>query len=209
VLHVGLTGGVASGKSSVAALFASLGAHILDADRLAREVTAPGTEGLRAILAEFGGGLCTASGELDRTALGQRVFQDPAALQRLEGLLHPRIRDLERERARAIAAEHPQAVVIYEAALLLESGGDQEVDRVAVVDVPPQAQWHRALARGSRQADQIRAMMDRQLARPQRLARADDIIDNSGPWSHTRDQVAELFTRYREWAADRDGGKAT
>lgn len=200
MLHVGLTGGLASGKSAVAALLAELGAWVLDADELAREVTAPGNEGLAAVLAEFGAAYRTAAGELDRSALARHVFSDPGALHRLEALLHPRIQALEQQRAREIADRDPGAVVIYEAALLLESGGDRHVDRVAVVDVSPQVQWQRALARGDRSQGQIRAALGRQLDRSDRLARADDIIDNNGPWQATRDQVETLFTRYQAWA---------
>lgn len=201
MVHVGLTGGVASGKSSVAALFGELGAHVLDADRLAREVTAPGSAGLQAIVSEFGEAFRTAEGSLDRQALGRLVFDDPQALARLEAIVHPRVQELERQRVRTIAEEDSEAVVIYEAALLLESGGQEGVDRVAVVDVPPELQWQRALARGDRDAEQIRAMLHRQLEREDRLALADDIIDNSGAWDRTRSRVECLFRQYRELAA--------
>ena len=113
MLHVGLTGGLASGKSSVAALFAELGAWILDADELAREVTAPGSEGLAAVLAEFGEAYRTAAGELDRPALARHVFRAPGALQRLEALLHPRIQETEQRRAGEIAAREPRPDLLF------------------------------------------------------------------------------------------------
>lgn len=203
MLHVGLTGGVGAGKSAVAALFAELGAHVLDADQLSREVTAPGSEGLAAVVAAFGNGVLHAQGGLDRAALGSAVFGDNQALARLEAILHPRIRDLEQQRVRTIADESPEAVVVYEAALLLESGGDAGVDRMAVVDAPPELQWQRARARGDRGSDQIRTMLERQLSRPRRLARADDIIDNGGPWAATRARVRGLYDYYQAWARQR------
>ncbi|HKL78245.1 MAG TPA: dephospho-CoA kinase [Gammaproteobacteria bacterium] len=200
MLHVGLTGGIGAGKSSVSAAMRDLGAHILDADQLARELLVPGSEALEAVAEAFGPGLLTASGELDRQELARRVFADEAARARLDAILHPRINALEARRAAALAERFPSAVVVYDAALLLESGAEAGMDRVVVVDVAPAVQWQRTLARGERSAEQIQAIMDAQWPRARRLQKADDIIDNNGPWSATGAQVAQLMERYRALA---------
>jgi dephospho-CoA kinase len=200
MLHVGLTGGIGAGKSSVSAAMRQRGAHILDADRLARELLVPGSEALAAVAARFGAAILTPDGELDRAALGQRIFADADERAALDAILHPRINALEAQRAAAIGERFPEAVVVYDAALLLESGGDEGVDRVAVVDVAPERQLERATARGDRSPDQVRAIMAAQWPRDRRLRAADDVIDNDGPWAETEAQVDRLMERYRTLA---------
>jgi dephospho-CoA kinase len=201
MLHVGLTGGIGAGKSAVSASLRSHGAHILDADQLARELLAPGSEVLEEVVAAFGDDLLDPDGRLVRQRLAERVFADPAARARLDGILHPRINALERERAAAIAARLPEAVIVYEAPLLLESGAGREVDRILVVDLPEALQRERAIARGDRDPDQVRAIMAAQCSREERLSRAHDVIDNSGSWAATEQQIGALMERYRELAA--------
>lgn len=200
MLHVGLTGGIGAGKSAVSRGLRDRGAHVLDADRLARELLAPDSELLGRVVTEFGQDLLDDHGRLRRDRLAERVFADPAARKRLEALLHPRINALEQERAVAIGARLPTAVVVYEAALLLESGGARGVDRVVVVDVPEPVQRERAVARGDRSREQVQAIMDAQCTREERLRQADDVIDNSGPWSATERQLDALMERYRRLA---------
>ncbi|KPV41414.1 hypothetical protein AN478_02225 [Thiohalorhabdus denitrificans] len=207
MLLVGLTGGIGSGKSSVSRAFGELGAHVLDADELAREVLAPGSGALDEVVAALGRDLLTAEGQLDRARLAERVFSDDEARSTLEAILHPRINALAHSRAQALGERFPGAVVLYDAALLLESGARDMVDRVAVVDVDPEVQVQRAVARGDRDAEQVRAIMAAQWPRERRLRYADDRIDNNGPWAETEGQVRELMERYRRLAAQEGRGR--
>lgn len=202
MLHVGLTGGIGAGKSAVSQGFRERGAHVIDADQLARELLAPGSELLERVVAAFGRDLLDDDGRLVRSRLAERIFADDDARRQLEALLHPRINALEAERAAAIGARLPQAVVLYEAPLLLESGAAGNVDRVLVVDLPEALQLERATARGDRSDDQVRAIMAAQCRRQERLQRADDVIDNSGPWPATAQQIEALMERYRALAAE-------
>jgi dephospho-CoA kinase len=202
MLHVGLTGGIGAGKSAVSQGFRERGAHVIDADQLARELLAPGSELLERVVAAFGRDLLDDDGRLVRSRLAERIFADDDARRQLEALLHPRINALEAERAAAIGARLPQAVVLYEAPLLLESGAAGNVDRVLVVDLPEALQLERATARRDRSDDQVRAIMAAQCRRQERLQRADDVIDNSGPWPATAQQIEALMERYRALAAE-------
>ncbi len=205
MLHVGLTGGIGSGKSAVARALMEKGAHLLDADQLARELLAPDSGVLDEVVAAFGREILDTQGRLDRRALADRVFADPEKRAVLDRILHPRINALERERAAAIGARFPNAVVVYEAPLLVESGAHPTVDRVAVVDVPPERQWQRAVERGDRPEEQIRAIMEAQCSREERLRFADDVIDNDGPWQETERQLDVLMEDYRELARGSHG----
>lgn len=200
MLHVGLTGGIGSGKSTVARALVDRGAHLLDADQLARELLAPDSAVLDEVAAAFGGDILDTQGRLDRRALADRVFTDPERREVLDRILHPRINALERERAAAIGARFPKAVVVYEAPLLVESGAHRAVDRVAVVDVTPERQWQRAIERGDRPEEQIRAIMEAQCSREKRLRFADDVLDNDGPWQETERQLDVLMEEYRDLA---------
>lgn len=204
MLHVGLTGGIGAGKSSVSEGFRARGAHILDADQLARDLMAPGSETLAEVADTFGRDILDDQGQLRRDRLAARVFADDAARERLDAILHPRIQALEARHAAAIGARFPGAVVIYEAPLLLESGADQNVDRVLVVDLPEELQLERATARGERSTDQVRAIMAAQFSRQERLSRAHDVIDNSGSWEATERQIATLMPHYRSLATQED-----
>ena len=201
-LRIGLTGGIASGKSMVAQLFAGQGVPVIDLDEIAREVVAPGEPALAAILAEFGRDLLDAAGHLDRTALRARVFEDPAERQRLEGLLHPRI--LEAVVSHAETAGGPYQVIV--APLLVEFGLTGWVDRVLVVDCPAETQLQRLLARDGGDEALARAILATQVSREQRLAAADDVIVNDGPQERLAAAVAALDAVYREMAA---GGERT
>ncbi len=194
-MRVALTGGVASGKSTVAGVLAELGLVVVDADRLAREVVEPGTPGLAAVRRAFGEEVLTAEGALDRPALGRGVFADPAARKRLEAILHPLIR----ARAAALEAEVPPGdVVVLDIPLLVESGrldsGDPEdrFDAVLVVDVPVATQLERMQRdRGWSRTD-ADARVAAQAGRAERLAAATHVIDNTGTLDDLRDQVTEV-----------------
>ncbi len=203
MLLVGLTGGIGSGKSGVAEVMRRYGAHILDADHLAREITSPGSPALTELVEAFGPDCLTETGELDRKRLAEITLSAPERRRLLEVILHPRINSLAQQRAGMIGEHSPGAIVIYEAALLLESGAERLVDRVVVVDLPEILQFKRASARGDRDPEQIRTMIARQWPRSKRLQYADDIIDNSGTWTKTEQQVVELMVQYRELAQTR------
>ena len=188
-MRVGLTGGIASGKSTVSAMFAELGAVIIDGDVLAREVVAKGTPGLSAVIDLFGDELLTPEGELDRPAMGAIVFNDEAKRKQLEGIIHP----LVFERYAALeAATGPDDVVIHDIPLLAESGRAAEFDAVVVVDVPEEVQMQRMLEdRGWTESD-ARSRIASQATREDRMAIATHVIENVGTLEQLRDRVAEV-----------------
>ncbi len=199
VLRIGLTGGIASGKSLVAGFFADLGVPIIDTDRVARDVTEPGQPALREISDRFGGDIIRPDGRLDRRRLRRLIFADASNRAALEAILHPRIR---RETlARADRAGGPYQVFVVP--LLLESGFGQLVDRVLVIDCPVEMQRMRLLERDAEDPQQVDRILAAQVSRAERLAAADDVIDNSGTIEATRAQVATLHDRYLSIAAAR------
>lgn len=194
MLRVGLTGGIASGKTTVADQFAGLGAGVVDTDRVARDVVRPGEAGLAAVVEAFGPDILSASGELDRRTLRAVVFADPGQRRRLEAILHPLIRARTLRQVDRLSA--PYAVVVVP--LLLETGFGSLVDRVAVVDCARETQLARLLARDGIDPPQAEAMLNAQVDRQTRLAGADDVIDNGGDPACTREQVRTLHARYIE-----------
>jgi dephospho-CoA kinase len=190
---VGLTGGIGSGKSTVADLFAVLGVPVVDTDVIARQLTAPGGEALDDIRAAFGASLIQPDGGLDRAAMGRLVFGDIGARSRLEAILHPRIREAVR---RALAAlEAPYALVVIP--LLVETGAYRDLlDRVLVVDCPEALQIERVMARSGLAREDVEAILAAQATRAQRLAEADDVIDNTRSLDALRAAVATLHARY-------------
>ncbi len=174
---VGLTGGIGSGKSTVADLFVARGAALVDTDAIAHELAAPGGGALPAIRARFGDGVLRADGGLDRAAMRRLVFSDPGARQALEAILHPLIRAESERRCAAASAPY----VILAVPLLVESGGYRErCDRILVVDCEPAVQVARVMARSGLPEAEVRAIIAAQAGRAQRLAAADDVIDNGG-----------------------------
>ena len=208
MLVIGLTGGIASGKSLVAERFAALGIPVIDSDALAREVVAPGSEGLEAVIAAFGRECLDAEGALDRARLRQRIFSDDDARRRLEGIVHPRIaasRHTRLETARQVG--HPYSVSAIP--LLVETGLTTECDRVLVVDAPEAVQVERLLQRDGGDAAEARAILERQSPRWARLQHADDVIDNGDavpPRTSLDPQVRSLDRKYRRLAAQKGGG---
>lgn len=187
---MGLTGGVASGKSTVAAILRDLGAVVVDADLLAREVVAPGTDGLAEIVAAFGPGVLDATGGLDRPAMGALVFADEAKRRRLEAIIHPRVR----ERGAQLEAEAgPDAVVVHDIPLLAETGQGAAFDAVLVVDVPVETQVERMVDQRGMSRAEAEARIAAQATREQRLAVATHVIDNTGTREDLRARVAEVF----------------
>jgi dephospho-CoA kinase len=191
MLRVGLTGGIGSGKTTVADLLAHHGAVIIDADLLAREVVAPGTPGQALVEKEFGPDILTPNGDLDRAALAQRVFADPDARRRLEAIIHPLVRD----RAAALeATARPDAVVVHVIPLLVETGQVNAFYGGVAVDVAEDVQTTRLQARGMTLAE-AKARMDAQASRTTRTAVADIVIDNSGTPEDLEQRVRELWAR--------------
>lgn len=190
--RVGLTGGIACGKTTVANLFAALGVTIVDNDELAREVVAPGTPLLAKIVEHFGAAVCASDGSLDRRALRARVFADPAERHWLEQLTHPAIREL--TDARSVAAKGSYTMVSIP--LLVETGSAERFDRVLVVDCEPELQLARLQARDGTTRAEAQRMLAAQASREARLAVADDVIRNDGEVAALRDQVEMLHRRY-------------
>jgi dephospho-CoA kinase len=199
MLRVGLTGGIASGKSTVAELFARLGAGVIDTDAVAREVVAKGEPGLCAVTAEFGDDILLDTGELDRRALRALVFRDPERLARLNALLHPLIRARTLQRLEALDA--PYAIIVVP--LLFETGFTELVDRTLVVDCPEAEQLARLRRRDALTQDEAEAMVGAQLDRASRRAQAQDVIDNGGDLARLKAQVESLHAQYLALTANR------
>ena len=196
MLRIGLTGGIGSGKSTVADLFAARGVPVIDADAIAREVVEPGQPALAEIIAAFGSDCVDAQGRLDRARLRARVFADASQRKRLEAILHPRIHAVMAKRAAVQTAAYALLVI----PLLFEADQRDLVDRVLVVDVSPEMHRARVRARDHLPPEQIDAMLAAQLDRQQRLDRADDVIDNNGDPATLERQVEELHRYYLDLA---------
>jgi dephospho-CoA kinase len=197
-LRIGLTGGIASGKSTVAQRFQELGVPVVDADQSARSVVAPGTPGLEQISRRFGAQVLTAAGQLDRRALRNLIFADPSLRRDLEAILHPLIRaDMDRSAATAVGA-----YLIMAIPLLIEGGDLKRVDRVLVVDVPEEVQLQRVMTRDGSNLAQARAILAAQASRENRLEAADDVLLNAGSVSELRQAVDGLHHRYLRLAAE-------
>ncbi len=198
-LIIGVTGGIASGKSTVARAFAALGAPWVDADDVAREVVEPGEPALADIAERFGDRVLQEDGRLNRRALREIVFADEGERRWLESVTHPRIRERLLERLDDFRAG-PAPYALLVSPLLFESGQHELVDRVLVIDVPEALQIARTAARDDVDEAQARAIVDAQMPRETRLARADDVLDNATDEAGLADRVAELDRRYRALA---------
>jgi len=191
---IGLTGNIATGKSTVAALLAELGAHVIDADRVAHRAMAPGGPAYQAVLDAFGTDLVRLDGSIDRRRLGQIVFGDPAALARLEAIVHPAVFDLVRAEIERIAAnwqgDEPEPVVVIEAIKLLEAGMSVTLcDQIWVVTAPPAQQLRRLVKQRGLSEAEARQRMAVQGAQEEKARRADVVIDNGGSLDEVRAQV--------------------
>lgn len=202
-LVIGLTGGIGSGKTAVANTFAAMGVPVTDTDALAHALTAPGTPGFQLVLEAFGTSFRRPDGTLDRAALRRLVFADASARTRLESILHPLIRAA----ARRVIDEWTAPYGVLVVPLLLERTGSTPVDRVLVVDCPEDEQVRRVVARSGLSAAEVRAIMATQLNRADRLARADDVLDNSAAAEAIGPQVGALDRRYRQLASARAGAR--
>jgi dephospho-CoA kinase len=197
-LRIALTGGIASGKSAVAAAFGRRGVPIVDTDQLAREVVEPGRPALAAVVAEFGAGILGPDGRLDRRRLRAVVFADEGRRRQLEAILHPAIRAATAAAVAAVTAPY----VVVAIPLLVESGQKQAYDRVLVVDCPPETQLARLVERDGETPAGARAILAAQAGREARLAAADDVLENTGSLADLVAAVGRLHERYRALAAD-------
>jgi dephospho-CoA kinase len=205
VLRVGLTGGIGAGKSEISRRLAAQGAVIIDADLIAREVVAPGTDGLASVVAAFGPDVLGPDGALDRVALGDVVFADKQKLASLNGIVHPlvgaRMHELEE-------LAGPGSVLVHDVPLIAENDLAASYDLVVVVDVPPRIQLDRLVRLRGMSREQAQARMAAQATREQRLAIADIVVDNSGSLAELDRQVGELWTELRRRSHARSAGTA-
>lgn len=196
---VGLTGGIGSGKSAAAERFAARGVTVVDTDAIAHELTRPAGAAIAPLRAAFGDATIGADGALDRAAMRRLVFSDPAAKKKLEAILHPLIR----ERSLRLAERAASAYVLVVVPLLIESGAARSgCQRVLVVDCPESLQLERVMRRSGLSEKEVRGIMATQVTRAERLAEADDVLDNSGPQQALDVQVERLHEKYLTLAAD-------
>lgn len=195
---IALTGGIASGKSTVARRLAEHGAVVVDADRIVRDVQSPGGAVLRRIVEEFGDDVLTAEGDLDRAALGARVFGDDGRLAALNAIVHPAVRDESQRRFEEAFAHDPDAVVVYDVPLLVEARVDDPWDLIVVVHAPAEIRRRRLIDLRGMDESAAQARIDAQVPDDRRLAIADVVIDTAGTMEHTREQVDALWERVRK-----------
>lgn len=198
---MGLTGGLASGKSFVGQALADLGCYLIEADQLGHEVMLPGGEAYEAIIQEFGGEILDSDGRINRRKLGGIVFHDAERLAKLSGLVHPPVQKREEARMAEIARRDPRGIVVVEAAILVETGRYKDFDRLIVVTCTAEEQMERALQRGSYSKEEIQARLARQLPLEQKLRVADYVIDTSGDQEATLEQVRTVYRSLRSLTA--------
>jgi dephospho-CoA kinase len=195
MVRIGLTGGIAAGKSVAARRFDALGAVVIDSDVLARAAVAPGTIGLARVAEAFGRQVVSDDGTLDRPALGRIVFADPAARAQLEAIIHPQVRRLSAETEAAAIAADPAAVVVHDIPLLVETGQADGFDLVVVVDAPVDLRIDRMVAARGLTREEALSRLQAQASDDDRLAAADVVLDGSGSPDHLADQVDRLWER--------------
>ncbi|MFQ5754985.1 MAG: dephospho-CoA kinase [Acidiferrobacterales bacterium] len=198
MLRIGLTGGIGSGKSSAAAMFASRGVPVIDADEIAKQLVAPGQPAYDRIIQCFGKEIVDSDGFIDRGRLRRHVFDDPASRRELEAILHPRVRQEIQRQLRAVRA--PYCVIVIP--LLFEANQQDLVDRILVIDAAEDTQVQRVVARSSLAEDEIRKIIAAQLGRNVRLRQAHDVITNEGGLEQLEERVNALHTRYLDLARE-------
>jgi len=197
MLRVGLTGGLASGKSFVGHALAELGCYLVEADKLGHEVMLPGAEAYDAIVREFGGGILELDGQIDRHRLSALVWEHPDRLEKLNAIIHPPVVAREERRMAEIAQADPRAVVVVEAAILVETGSYRRFDKLIVVTCTAEQQMERALKRSSYSKEEILARISRQLPLEEKVRLADYVINTSGTKENTLEQVQTVYESLR------------
>ena len=205
MITIGLTGGIASGKSLVAELFRRLGAAVIDADSIAREVVDPGTAGWQSVVAEFGQDILTPNGTIDRAKLGSIIFSDWERRNTLNAILHPLIINTIRERIAELGREHPETLVVADIPLLIECGLQHEFDAVIVVWSPVELQRKRLMERDGLSAAEAQQRIDAQMALNEKQAHATYVIKNDGSEKQTEEQVKKIFLTIKQQAINAPG----
>lgn len=201
MLVAGLTGGMACGKTFVAQALRDLGAYVIEADEVGHQVLSPAGEACARVVEAFGPGILARTGEIDRARLAAAVFGKPDELARLNAIVHPAVRERARREIAAISARDPHAVVVYVAAILLESGGIEGMSRIIAVTCAPEQQLARALERPGATEASVRARLEHQMPVAEKIARADYVIDTSGTKEETLRQTKLVFEELRRLAA--------
>jgi dephospho-CoA kinase len=209
MLRAGLTGSIAVGKSFVAATLSELGCHVLDADRVARELVAPGTPGLRGIVQAFGKEVLTSDGELDRTRLGERVFADEQQRTLLNSILHPLIISAQDEQLSKWELVDPSGIGVIDAALLIESGSYRRLDKIMVVHCRPEIQLERLIERNHLSLEDAKRRIAAQMPQPEKMSFADFLIDSSDGFEAVRKQTEDVYRSLKIMgkAKERNKGK--
>jgi dephospho-CoA kinase len=197
MLHVGLTGGLATGKSAVGRALSDLGCFLIKMDELGHEVMEPGGEAYDAVVALFGPQILNPDGTINRKVLGARVFSDAAELERLNNVIHPAVRARAKDLAAGFAREHPHGIAVTEAAILIETGSYKDFDRLIVAVCRPEQQMERAMARDGLSRQEVLDRLSRQMPLEDKLKYADFVIDTSGSKEETLQQVRTLYESLR------------
>jgi len=205
MLKVGLTGSIAVGKSFVLGVLKELGCHVLDADEVAREVVKPGTAGLRAVVEAFGDEILRADGTLDRSKLGSIVFTDENKRRQINSILHPFIITAQDEELRRLEREDPQGIAVVDAALMIESGAYKRFDKLIVVHCDPEIQLQRLMKRDKLSREDAERRINSQMPQEEKKRYADFLIDTSGPFESTRQQVELAFHELKNIGSRRLG----
>jgi dephospho-CoA kinase len=202
MLRVGLTGGIASGKSTVGSMLVELGCHLLDSDQLTHQLLEPGQTVHEAVVREFGNQILAQDGTIDRRILGEIVFQHPESRQKLNSLVHPAVIQRQKDWLEEMAANDPAGIAIVDAALMIEVGTYKNYDKIVVVTCRPEIQKQRLLERSGLTNEQIDARIRSQMPLSEKVKYADFVIDNSEDLHNTRRQVQEVNSRLRELASN-------
>ncbi len=205
MLRVGLTGGIATGKSTVGMMFIELGCHLIDADRITHELLQPGQAVHSAVVEAFGEHILAADRTISRKILGEIVFKDPQARSKLNALVHPAVIQRQREWLNEMEAKDPGGIGIVDAALMIEVGTYKNYDKVIVVTCRPEVQKQRLRKRSGLSEEEIEARIRSQMPLEEKARHADFVIDNSEDLPETRRQVAEVNSKLREFAANTSG----
>ena len=206
MLKVGLTGSIAVGKTFVLGVLGELGCYVIDADAIAREVVAPGKQGLNAVVEAFGREILKEDGTLDRPNLGSMVFGDEVKRLRLNSILHPFIIAEQDQRMRELEQQDPKGIVVVDAALMIESGGYRRFDKLIVVHCRPEVQLQRLMQRNKLSREEAEQRIATQMPQEEKKRYADCLIDTSGELAETRRQIEDVYHALREASANQNSG---